>query len=187
MTRGVPRLPPEARERLARFVRDSNRVREPDWAIVERRIGSPGSPVRWQRFTAERDRRYGEGKWSVGYYWEDRFIPEPEAIDRFYNVSYSRFLARNDDLVDSLCSMAADLTDSSAKLRGDPFLEVNAIKNALLELDRPLAGPILLDLGIQSGISDAMAAGRVPFMGGLNGWSLEQFWFGEHRCIGQLR
>jgi hypothetical protein len=177
----------EARERLSRFVRQFNAHTESEWRVVERRIGSPGSPLRWQRFSSERDRRYGKGAWTVGYDWNEEFITEPDAVERFYNASYRMYLSRNAELVESLCSLASELTDSSAKLRGDPFLEVNAILAALDYLGAELSGGELLDLGIQSGLSDQLRATRVPFLGGLHGWSLEQFWFGESRCIGVMK
>jgi hypothetical protein len=156
------------------------------WRVVERRIGRAGNLQRRTARQREWDRKYGEGKWEVGYVIGGRFVPQEEALESVYYRSYAdHFAARPGDL-EELIRTAGRLRNPHAEATGGVDLQVPAVLAYLKRNGLKLAGTEVVDIGTWHGrASHALSVRLSPLHVRLAGdpkRTLEQFWQ-EEKCL----
>jgi flavorubredoxin len=154
--------------------------------VVERKIGRAGGVKQRTARQREWDRRYGEGRWAVGYVVDGTVILHEQAVESVYNRSYEEHFAAHPEDLKELIRLAKSLRNPHAEATTGVDLQVPAIL-AYLERHRlQLEGAEVVDIGSWKGqashaISIRLSALHIQVTGDPKK-TLEQFWQ-ERKCL----
>ena len=156
------------------------------WRVAERRIGRAGPLKRRLGRQHEWDKKYGEGRWEVGYLIDGDFISQEEALETIYYRSYEQhFQERPSDLEELIC-LAKVLRNPHAEATTGVDLQVPAILDYLRRHDLTLKGREVVDIGSWEGHASHAISVRLSLLSvrvtGDPKMTLEQFWQ-DRKCL----
>lgn len=156
------------------------------WKVVKKRLGRAGGLKERTARQHEWDRKYGEGKWAVGYVLNDAFLPYEDAVDEIYQRSYDAYLSTHPDDIEELLKLARRLRNPHAEATTSVDLQVPAIMNYLKAHDHNLKGEEVVDIGTWQGqvshpIGVRLSPLHIPCVCNTN-QTLEEYWQ-EEKCL----
>jgi hypothetical protein len=156
------------------------------WKVVERKIGRAGGLKQRTARQREWDRKYGEGRWAVGYVVDGAFVLQGQALDSIYNRSYEEHFAAHPEDLEELVRLAKSLRNPHAEATTGVDLQAPAITACLERHGLRLQGAEIVDIGTWKGqashpISVRLSPLHVKVTGDPN-MTLEQFWQ-ERKCL----
>jgi hypothetical protein len=156
------------------------------WEIVERHIGRAGGLRRRTDRQRQWDRRYGEGRWQVGYVIDGRFVPQEEALESVYYRSYAEHFAAQPQDLEELVRLAKGLRNPHAEATTGVDLQVPAVRKYLQRHGLTLLGAEVVDIGTWRGrASHPLSVRLSPLHIRVTGdpkMTLEQFWQ-DRKCL----
>jgi hypothetical protein len=156
------------------------------WKVVERRIGKAGPRKRREARQREWDRRFGEGRWEVGYVLDGRFVPQEEALESVYYRSYEEHFRTHPGDLEELIALAKSLRNPHAEATTSVDQQVPAIQEYLRRKGLTLRGREVVDIGSWDGeASHAISIRLSPLQVRCSvepKMTLEQFWQ-EKKCL----
>jgi hypothetical protein len=123
------------------------------WKIVERKIGRAGGLGQRSARQREWDRKYGEGNWAIGYVLDGDFVPQEEALESVYYLSYEEHFAAHPEDLDELLHLAKSLRNPHAEATTGVDLQTPAILSYLQRHNLALQGTEIVDIGSWNGSS----------------------------------
>lgn len=150
------------------------------WNIVQRRLGRAGGEKERLRRQREWDRTLGDGMWEIGYVIEGEFVPQRDAVDSVYYLSYKMYLESHPETLELLIKTAKSLRNPHALATSGVDLQVPAITRFLHEHKIELQGSEIVDIGSWQGrrshaLSDTLSPLQIPCAIAPK-WTLEKFW-----------
>ncbi len=156
------------------------------WQVGERKVGRAGGTKRRTARQREWDRRYGEGKWAVGYVIDGAFVLQEEALESVYYRSYEEHFTAHPEDLEELIRLAGSLRNPHAETTTGVDLQVPAIMTYLERHGLRLQGTEIVDIGSWKGqashpISVRLSPLHIKVTGDPK-MTLEQFWQ-ERKCL----
>jgi hypothetical protein len=156
------------------------------WKVVKKRLGRAGGVKERTARQHEWDRKYGEGKWAVGYMLDGKFLSHEEAVEEIYQHSYNTYLSAHPEDIAELTQKARRLRNPHAEATTGVDLQVPAILRYLKEHNHTLQGEEVVDIGTWQGkashpISVRLSPLHLP-CAHQPGKTLEEFWQ-EEKCL----
>jgi hypothetical protein len=156
------------------------------WKVVERKIGRAGGVKQRTARQQAWDRKYGEGRWAVGYVVGGEFVLQEQALESIYNRSYEEHFAAHPEDLEELIRLAKGLRNPHAEATTGVDLQVPAITAYLERHGLRLLGCEVVDIGSWKGkASHAISIRLSPLHITVTGdpkTTLEQFWQ-EQKCL----
>jgi hypothetical protein len=156
------------------------------WKVVERRIGRAGGLKQRTARQREWDKKYGEGRWAVGYVVDGAFVLQEQALESIYYRSYEDHFAAHPEDLEELVRLAGSLRNPHAEATTGVDLQVPAITAYLERHGLQLLGTEVVDIGSWKGkASHAISVRLSPLHVKVTGdpkTTLEQFWQ-ERKCL----
>ena len=156
------------------------------WKIIKRRLGKAGSLKERSARQNEWDRKYGEGKWEIGYSINNKFISQEDAFELIYFKSYEEHFKNHPEDLYELINLAKKLRNPHADATTSVDLQVYAIERYLTRNKLKLSGKSVVDIGSWQGkhshsISVRLSPLHIKLVGNPKK-TLEQFWQSK-KCL----
>lgn len=121
------------------------------WRIVERRIGRAGPLKRRTERQREWDRKYGEGRWEVGYLIDGKFASQDSALESVYYRSYEQHFRDHPGDLKELVARAKALRNPHSEASTGVDLQVPVILDYLRRHGLELRRTEVVDIGSWGG------------------------------------
>ncbi len=150
------------------------------WVIKERKIGRAGGEKQRVARQQGRDRKYGEGCWTIGYVIDGEFVEQEQALQTVYYHSYEVYLDNHPEDLEILLGLAKELRNPHSEATTGVDLQVPAILAYLESRGLELQGTEVVDIGTWKGqashpISVRLSPLQIPCCIH-DKWTLEKFW-----------
>jgi hypothetical protein len=156
------------------------------WKVAERKIGRAGPLKRRTARQQEWDRKYGQGRWEVGYIIDGRFVRQDEALESVYYRSYEEHFREHLEDLHELIGLAKTLRNPHAEATTGVDLQVPAIMEYLRRQGLVLNGAERVDIGSWKGQTSHPISVRLSPLqircAADTRMTLEQFWQ-EKKCL----
>lgn len=156
------------------------------WKIVKRRLGRAGSLKMRTERQQEWDKKYGEGKWEIGYSIDNRFVSQQDAFELIYFKSYEEHFKSHPEDLHELINLAKKIRNPHADATTSIDLQVYAIELFLIRNKLKLSGQSVVDIGSWQGkyshpISVRLSPLHIKLVGNPK-MTLEKFWQSK-KCL----
>lgn len=154
------------------------------WKIVERKIGKAGNIKQQQKRQQEWNRKYGEN-WQIGYFIDNEFITQEDALEVIYYKSYEEHFANYPKDLGELIQTAKTLRNPHSEMTGGADLQVPAIYKYLKNKNLRLLGNEVVDIGTYGSRSHKLSVRLSPLTIKVTGnpnMTLEKFWQ-DKKCL----